>query len=115
MSDDRDSNSPVPESRAPWERPISRIHRPDSSPTAKPQRWSRPEDGRAEVEAPTEKIAPITASTPRPVTARPQPVGVAVADRPALTRLAMSKVRRRNRIRTIARGCVSIVAILAVA
>ena len=122
MSDDRDSNSPVPESRAPWERPISRIHRPDSSPAAKPQRWSRPEDVRApgsrpapEVEAPTEKIAPITASTPRPVTARPQPVGVAVEDRPALTRLAMSKVRRRNRIRTIARGCVSIVAILAVA
>ncbi len=93
--------------RAPWERPISRIHRPDAEPSD--------EVVRPEVDAPTEKIAPVTDSTPRPPTARPEPVGLAAEDRPALTRLAMSKVRRRERIRTITRAVVSIVAIVSVA
>lgn len=72
---------------------------------------------RPDVEAPTEKIDPITDNTPRPVSAPAQPeaVGAPAEARPALTRLAMSKVRRRNRIRNLTRGFVSIIAILAVA
>ncbi len=68
-----------------------------------------------DVEAPTEKIDPITDDTPPPVSAQPEAVGAPADDRPALTRLAMSKVRRRKRVRNVARGFVSIIAILAVA
>ncbi len=70
---------------------------------------------RPDVEAPTEKIAPITDRTPPPVTAQPEAVGAPAEDRPALTRLAMSKVRRRKRILNATRGLVSIIAILSVA
>ncbi|TFI44320.1 LytR family transcriptional regulator [Rhodococcus sp. 1R11] len=81
---------------------------------------------RPDVEEPTEVISPITDSTPPPARANrpmpnppphaaPEPVGAPAADRPALTRLAMSRVRRRRRIRMIGRSLVSIVAILAVA
>ncbi|MGA9872108.1 MAG: LCP family protein [Rhodococcus sp. (in: high G+C Gram-positive bacteria)] len=70
---------------------------------------------RPHVEAPTEKIAPITDRTPPPTPAKPEAVGNPAEDRPALTRLAMSKVRRRKRIRNVARGLVSVVAILSVA
>lgn len=80
---------------------------------AKPR--ERPAPQRPEVEAPTEKIAPITDRTPPPVVAQPEAVGVPAEERPALTRLAMSKVRRRNRIRNVTRGFVSIIAILSVA
>lgn len=163
--------------RAPWERPISRIHNPDSEsvrpsaaprppeperepeqeqeqeqesnggllkrfgkkPPSKPDAVSvaelmdrgsederpAPREPRAstgerarrepDVEAPTEKIDPITDSTPPPVTALPEAVGVPAESRPALTRLAMSKVRRRKRMQNMARGVVSIIAILSVA
>lgn len=77
---------------------------PTVAPTAEP-----------DIEAPTEKIDPITDDTPPPVIAAPEAVGVPPEQRPALTRLAMSKVRRRRRVRNIARGFVSIIAILAVA
>ncbi|AMY23891.1 LCP family protein [Rhodococcoides fascians] len=81
---------------------------------------------RPDVEEPTEVISPITDSTPPPGRANrpmptppphaaPEPVGAPATDRPALTRLAMSRVRRRRRIRMIGRSLVSIVAILAVA
>lgn len=118
--------------RAPWERPISRIHRPNVDSTGEKSRG--PSDGknrrgttdaaaaskktqqeRPDVEAPTEKIAPVTDDSPRPTTARPESVGAAVEDRPALTRLAMSKARRRKRIRTVTRGLVSLIAILSIA
>ncbi|OZE44713.1 LytR family transcriptional regulator, partial [Rhodococcus sp. 05-2254-6] len=81
-------------------------------------------DDRPEVEEPTEVIAPITDSTPPPARAvpptppphaAPEPVGAPATDRPALTRLAMSRVRRRRRVRMIGRSLVSLVAILAVA
>ena len=145
--------------RAPWERPISQIHRPTSDPVtpASPPEPNRETDsgrlrrlgkrsttnsdavsvaelmGRGtetrapaaprpkpapphpDVDAPTEKIDPITAHTPPPIQAQPEAVGVPADERPALTRLAMSKVRRRKRIRNVTRGFVSIIAILAVA
>lgn len=72
-------------------------------------------EARPDVEAPTEKIDPITDKTPPPVIAAPEAVGVPAEQRPALTRLAMSKVRRRKRIRNVSRGLVSILAILSVA
>lgn len=75
----------------------------------------RPTAPHPDVDAPTEKIDPITAHTPPPVQAQPVAVGVPADERPALTRLAMSKVRRRKRVRNVARGFVSIIAILAVA
>ncbi|MDJ0392630.1 LCP family protein [Rhodococcus sp. G-MC3] len=165
MGDDRDSGPPAPESRAPWERPISRIHQPSDSaaprdrpaaprdrPAAQPDPAVQPDSesrsgrlrrlgkrspnkpdtisvaelmgrkaeddtpvSRPEVEAPTEKIAPITDRTPPPVAAQPEAVGSPAEDRPALTRLAMSKVRRRKRILNATRGLVSIIAILSVA
>lgn len=76
-----------------------------------------------EPDEPTEIIAPITDSTPPPsraVTptpphAVPEPVGAPTSDRPALTRLAMSRVRRRRRLRMVGRSLVSVIAILAVA
>ncbi|NIL75192.1 LCP family protein [Rhodococcus sp. B10] len=181
MGDDRDPNAPVPEGRAPWERPISRVRpqssgapeatppRQDTSPPKPPiaptapaaprveqptsddssrdggrlsrlvKRTPRSADGvsvaeltakmadgdssqesaakadRPDVEAPTEKIDPVTDATPRPKTAQPEAVGAPADERPALTRLAMSKVRRRKRARNVARGFVSILAILSVA
>lgn len=181
MGDDRDPNAPVPEGRAPWERPISRVRpqssgapeatppRQDTSPPKPPiaptspaaprveqptsddssrdggrlsrlvKRTPRSAEGvsvaeltakmadgdssqesaaqadRPDVEAPTEKIDPVTDATPRPKTAQPEAVGAPADERPALTRLAMSKVRRRKRARNVARGFVSILAILSVA
>ncbi|WP_354559285.1 MULTISPECIES: LCP family protein [unclassified Rhodococcus (in: high G+C Gram-positive bacteria)] len=75
---------------------------------------------RPEVDDPTEKIDPITDSTPSPVSpppvvALPEAVGSPADDRPVLTRLAMSKVRRQKRLRNIGRGFVSLVAVLALA
>ncbi|CCQ17785.1 LytR/CpsA/Psr family protein [Rhodococcus sp. AW25M09] len=78
---------------------------------------------RPPVEEPTEVIAPITDSTPPPAPAVPptpphavpEPVGAPAQDRPALTRLALSRVRRRRRLRVIGRSLVSVIAILAVA
>lgn len=95
----------------------------------------RAQAARPDVEEPTEVIAPITDATPpprpdpspagaRPSTAQssadrrqvgPEPVGAPSYDRPALTRLAMSRVRRRRRLRMIGRSAVSVVAILSVA
>ncbi len=193
VGDDRDSDTPVPEGRAPWERPISRIHKPpnDQPPVVrhtpkqppdlqqkanKPRKASQPRESTSrreasargetdsgklrrsakrapiksetvsvsvadlvgkiadddqatsepidlrreavehpDVDAPTEKIDPITDSTPPPAIAHPEAVGAAADESPALTRLALSKVRKRRRIRSITRGFVSIIAILAVA
>ncbi|KQU57056.1 LytR family transcriptional regulator [Rhodococcus sp. Leaf278] len=78
---------------------------------------------RPETEEPTEIIAPITDATPPPSRAVPptpphavpEPVGAPASDRPALTRLAMSRVRRRRRLRMIGRSLVSVIAVLSVA
>lgn len=223
VGDDRESGPQVPESRAPWERPISRIQHPQTPPAheqsshaappptppahtgaahddtahedtagkdsagnntahddkrlgkrsprksdtvsvaelvdkmaqtdtgaqrtppresapAKPQarpeshtrqeRVARPEPPARQLppephEAATETIEPITDRTPPPPkstepvvpppVAVPESVGVPPEDRPALTRLAMSKVRRKRKVRTIGRSLVSIIAIMALA
>ncbi|TXG89093.1 LytR family transcriptional regulator [Rhodococcus rhodnii] len=112
MGDDRDEESPAPDSRAPWERPLARrdyresrppghvppAHRRHPEPTGDPYDPDR-----------TEVIEPV-AATPPPPAAVPQAVGATRAARSATDRR-----RSRKRMRVLGRTLVTLASIVALA
>ncbi|MDV7197045.1 LCP family protein [Rhodococcus kroppenstedtii] len=183
MGDDDETRAPGVGRRAPWERPISRLHDPESGTNSSPES-SRDDEASADVPAPTprngpadtpaptddadarlsvaelvDKVARITsrrrdgagedapATTPPPTPAPPAPTptpappvengsasateddptvvlpaaapprkgpeAVGTVAPPALTRLALSKARKRARMRLAGRVSVALVSVLA--
>lgn len=87
-------------------------------------RSRKSDTSRPDVEEPTEVIAPITDDVSPPARSRvlsamphaaPEAVGAPDQDRPPLTRLALSRVRRRHRMKMIGRSVVALGTVMAVA